>query len=58
MRAISELPGPRGLPLRGNVLQLNTGRMHTIPSAWADEFGPTYRYRIANRDAWVVADSE
>ena len=57
MRAIDDLPGPRGLPLLGNVLQLNTGRMHTILSAWADEFGPMYRYRIASQNALVVADT-
>ena len=57
VRAISELPGPRGLPELGNLLQLNTGRMHTILSAWADEFGPLYRYRIANKNALVVSDT-
>ena len=57
VRAIRELPGPRGLPLLGNLLQLNTGRMHTILSQWAHEFGPMYRYRIANHDAVVLADT-
>ena len=47
VRAISELPGPRGLPLLGNLLQLETSRWHTILNTWADEFGPMYRYRIA-----------
>ena len=57
LRAISELPGPRGSPLLGNLLQLNTGRMHTILDKWASEFGPMYRYRVANRNALVVADA-
>ena len=57
VRAISELPGPRGLPVLGNPLQLETGRFHTILSAWADRFGPMYRYRIANKNALVVADA-
>ena len=56
VRAIRDLPGPRGLPLLGNLLQLNTGRMHTILNRWADEFGPIYRYRVANKNAVVVAD--
>ena len=56
VRAIRELPGPRGLPLLGNLLQLDTGRMHTILSQWADEFGPMYRYRVANKNAVVLAD--
>ena len=58
IRAINELPGPRGLPLLGNVLQLDTGRLHTILSAWANEFGPMYRFRIANQDVLVIADTD
>ena len=57
VRAIKELPGPRGLPLLGNLLQLDTGRMHTILSQWADKFGPIYRYRVANKNAVVLADT-
>ena len=57
IRAISELPGPRGLPLLGNLLQLETNRWHTILNTWADEFGPMYRYRVLNRDAVVIADA-
>ncbi len=56
-RPIKDLPGPRGLPLLGNMLQLDTGRMHTILSQWADEFGPMYRYRLVNRDALVLSDA-
>jgi cytochrome P450 len=55
-RLIKDLPGPRGLPLLGNILQLDAGRMHTILSRWADEFGPMYRYRLANKDAVVLAN--
>jgi cytochrome P450 len=57
VRAISELPGPRGLPLLGNMLQLETHRWHTILNAWADQFGPMYRYRGLNRDAVVISDA-
>ena len=57
IRTINELPGPRGLPLLGNMLQLKTSRWHTILNKWADEFGPVYRYRVLNRDAVVIADA-
>ena len=56
-RLIKDLPGPRGLPFLGNLLQLKTGSMHKILNRWADEFGPMYRYRIANHDAVVVSDA-
>ena len=52
VRAISELPGPRGVPLLGNTLQLETSRFHSILNASADRFGPMYRYRIASRTHW------
>ena len=58
LRAITELPGPRSLPLLGNLLQLDTARFHTILSSWADEYGAMYRFRIANQDVLVVADAD
>ena len=57
-RAVGELPGPRGLPLLGNLLQIDVAHAHTILARWADEFGPFYRFRIAHRDAVAIADPE
>ena len=45
-RRIDELPGPRGLPFVGNLLQLKPGRVHTILNRWADEFGSLYKLRM------------
>lgn len=57
LRTIADLPGPRGLPLLGNLLQFDIGRAHAIMLRWAEEFGPIYRFRIAHRDVVVIADS-
>jgi len=58
LRSVKNLPGPRGLPLLGNLLQLDIARAHTIMQRWADEFGSIYRFRIAHRDVVVVSDTE
>ena len=58
MRSLKDLPGPRGLPLVGNLLQLDVARLHMILGEWADRFGTLYRLRVVNRDVLVVADAE
>jgi cytochrome P450 len=57
LRTIADLPGPRGLPLLGNLLQFDIARAHAIMLRWAEEFGPIYRFRIAHRDVVVIGDS-
>ncbi len=56
LREIAGLPGPRGLPLLGNLLQLDRARPHQAVEAWAREFGPLFRLRIAGRRFVAVAD--
>jgi len=58
LRSIDELPGPRGLPLIGNLLQLKPGRVHTILNRWADQFGLVYKLRLRKRRVVVVADPD
>lgn len=57
MRALADLPGPRGLPLLGNLLQLDVARTHTILGQWADRYGSFYRLRVARRNVLAVADA-
>ena len=58
LRALSDLPGPRGWPVLGNVPQIDVTRLHTILGAWAAEFGLVYRFRIGPADVVVIADTE
>lgn len=53
-----ELPGPKGLPLLGNLLQIDLRRLHLILEGWAEIYGPLYRFRLLNKPVVVVSDSE
>ena len=55
LRSVDDLPGPRGLPLLGNALQIKTERMHLQLEAWARQFGTIYRLRIGPQRIMVVA---
>lgn len=57
-RRIEDLPGPKGLPLVGNLFQLDIPRLHEILEGWADEFGPVFRYRLGPVQHVAVADPE
>ncbi|MGH8568983.1 MAG: hypothetical protein ACREXU_13455 [Gammaproteobacteria bacterium] len=36
MRTLSEFPGPKGLPLLGNLLQLDLKQLHRALERWGD----------------------
>jgi cytochrome P450 len=55
-RPFLDLPGPRGLPILGNMHQIDLKRLNAVLEDWADEYGSVYRFRLGNRDALVVAD--
>ncbi len=56
LRRIQDLPGPRGLPVLGNLLQIETPRMHQQLEAWCAEFGPFYKLKLGSRLILVVGD--
>src|SRR6185503_18976376 len=58
LREISDLPGPRGVPILGNALQISPGRMHTVMERWQREYGDCFRFNIAYRSLVVIADPE
>jgi cytochrome P450 len=58
LRQLKDLPGPRGLPLLGNTLQVKSPRIHRDVEAWAAEFGPLFRMQLGRRQQLVIADHE
>lgn len=57
-RRIADLPGPRGLPLLGNLLQIRLPRLHLDLERWARRYGPCYRIRLGRTPVLVVADHD
>src|SRR5262245_2947627 len=55
---VADLPGPRGLPLLGNALQLESSRMHLIAEAWSRKYGECFRFRIGPRQIVALANPE
>ena len=46
LREIADLPGPRGLPLLGNLTQIDRTRVHASVEQWGREFGPIFRFSL------------
>ena len=57
-RQLADLPGPPGIPLQGNLLQIDRERMHQQLEAWSKTYGDTYRIRLASREFLVVSNPE
>jgi cytochrome P450 len=55
-RNLADLPGPAGIPLLGNILQMDSDRFHQTLEKWADEFGSLYKIKIGRKSLLVVAD--
>ena len=55
---LQDLPGPRGLPIFGNALQLERPRMHLIAERWSRAYGDYFRFRIGPREILAVANPE
>ena len=57
-RRFEDLPSPRGLPLVGQLLQVEPDRFHQQLEQWAQELGPYYTLRLGGRPLLVISDHE
>lgn len=56
-RSFRSLPGPKGLPLLGNALQLDPQRLHLVVEEWARAYGPVYRAALGPRPVLVLGEA-
>jgi cytochrome P450 len=57
-RSISDLPGPRGLPLVGNAHQIRPTNLHLKAEEWCEQYGPVYRFDLGPRRVVALGDAE
>jgi cytochrome P450 len=57
-RTLADLPGPRPLPLVGNLFQIDRNQFHQTLERWAREYGPLFRLTVPGGAILVVADHE
>lgn len=58
LRQLGELPRAPGLPLVGNLHQLDTARLHLVLEDWQRRLGSLYTLRLGRQPVLVVADSD
>ncbi len=57
-KSIHELPGPKGLPLVGNLFQIDLSIFHQQLERWCDELGPIFKIKMGSAAIAVIADPE
>jgi cytochrome P450/nitrite reductase/ring-hydroxylating ferredoxin subunit len=55
-RGLGDLPGPAGLPLLGNALDMDLPNLHRVVEGWVEKYGPLYTFRVGRRRTLAVAD--
>lgn len=58
LRQYDDLPGPRGVPIFGNALQIDTARLHLQLEQWCREYGPIYKLKLGRDKIVVIGDHE
>lgn len=58
LRSVSELPGPRGLPLLGSLHEVPLRRAHIVVEEWVERYGSIFSFRLGPRRLVVVADPD
>jgi cytochrome P450 len=58
LRTLDDLPGPRGIPILGNALDIKPRDLHRLIKGWAEQFGPLFVFKVATTRMLTVSDAE
>jgi len=58
LRRFEDLPGPRRVPIFGNLLQIESTRVHQQFERWSAQYGSFFRLQLGKRRVVVVSDHE
>ena len=56
-RSLDDLPGPKQLPLIGNLHQIDSTRAHLFLEGWAARYGSTFQFRIGGTRIVATSDA-
>jgi cytochrome P450 len=55
-RTIADLPGPKPLPIVGNLLQLGGRQIHLTFEKWIRKYGSAFRFSVLGTPVLVISD--
>ena len=58
LREISDLPGPRQIPVLGNLHQITPAQLHQNIEAWHEKYGACFRIKLGMTTMLVISDHE
>jgi hypothetical protein len=58
LNSLSQLPGPKGLPILGNLFQIDLQKLHSVLEEWSDSYGEIYKFKIANKTVVAISDRD
>lgn len=54
----AQVPGPRPLPVFGNLLGVDRTQLHVQMEAWREQYGDVYKIRFGPRNVLAIADPQ